>query len=184
METYKLIKGFPLYEISNYGNVRNAKTKKIRKQQITTNGYLRVTLYNKSIKRYTFFVHRLVWLNFVGDIPNGLQINHKDENKTNNHLDNLELLTPKENSNYGNRNKNVSNNAKNTHCKVVYQFTIDNQFIKSFPSTKQVQRELGYSATHIADCCRGVNTDKRKPKGSVNVNTAYGFKWSYNPPTN
>lgn len=183
METYKSIKGFPLYEISNYGNVRNAQSKKLRKQQITKSGYLRIVLYDDNLNRKIFFVHRLVWINFVSDIPKGFQINHKDENKINNHLCNLELMTPKENSNYGNRNKLVSEHTKNTHCKTVYQFTLNGDYIKSFPSTKEVQRQLGFDSSHIADCCRGKYTDKRKPKGYCNANSAYGFKWSYNPPT-
>lgn len=184
MEKYKIISGFPMYEISNYGNIRNVKTKRPRKLQQTPSGYLRVTLYEGTVKRHIFFVHRLVWLNFVGDIPSDLQINHKDENKTNNCLNNLELLTPKENSNYGNRNKNVSEHTKNTHSKTVYQFNLDGNFIKSFPSTKQIERELGFRSEHIADCCRGKVSDKRKIKGFTYVNSAYGFKWSYKPPTN
>lgn len=180
MEQYKPIKEFPLYEISNYGNVRNAKTKKNRKLQLTQNGYLRVNLLNGN-KRKMCFVHRLVWLNFIGEIKEGYQINHKDENKTNNHLENLELMTPKENSNYGNRNKNISNTKTNTNCKTVYQYNLNDELINVFPSTKEVQRQLGFLATHIADCCRKKVIDKRKPKGFVNINTAYGFKWSYNP---
>ncbi len=184
MEIYKTIKGFPLYEVSNYGNVRNAKTKKQRKTNLSQTGYERVTLYDGTIKRHIFFVHRLVWINFVGEIPNGYQINHKDECKTNNHLVNLELMTPKENSNYGSRNQRVSEHTKNTHSKTVYQFTLNGEYITSFPSTNEVERQLGFNSSHISDCCKGRITDKRKSKGYINVNSAYGYKWSYNPPVN
>lgn len=106
-----------LYEISNLGNVRskdriveaNSRWGVIRKmlfkgkpikQFVGNNGYSKVSLC-KDAKPISKDVHRLVYIAFNGEIPEGMFVNHIDENKKNNRLDNLNLLTPKENTNYG-----------------------------------------------------------------------------------
>ena len=70
------------------------------------NGYINVYLrcIDGKNKSRSFLFHRVIWFYFNGEIPKGYEINHKDEDKTNNALDNLELLTRKENVNYGTRN--------------------------------------------------------------------------------
>lgn len=65
-------------------------------------GYRRVNLC-KNGKKKQYLVHRLVVAAFIGKIPKGMQINHKDENRANNHLNNLEICTPAYNCNYGTR---------------------------------------------------------------------------------
>ena len=86
-----------LYEVSNYGRVRSVyRYKRILKPMISNSGYERVDLF-KNKNRKQFSVHRLVALTFI-DNPEGKEIvNHKDENKLNNHMDNLEWVTNKEN---------------------------------------------------------------------------------------
>lgn len=113
-EIWKPIKGFEgLYEVSNLGRVK-ALTRTIRskrnyvrthkgvmlRQQIECNGYYRVRL-SKNSKAFRFVTHRLVAIAFIPNPHNYPQINHKDENKLNNHVDNLEWCTPKYNINYG-----------------------------------------------------------------------------------
>lgn len=88
----------------------------------TKDGYLRVTLKSDKGEIRTFLCHRLIWQLFVGEIPKGMQVNHKDENKFNNEIildengkmigGNLELVTSKENCNYGNRNMKISEKCK------------------------------------------------------------------------
>lgn len=94
-----------LYEISNLGNVRRLRFinsrhnfEKIRmcKQTLNTWGYMTVNL-SKNGKSNTKRVHRLVATTFLGD--SNLQVDHIDGNKQNNRLDNLEYVTPKENTN-------------------------------------------------------------------------------------
>ena len=93
-EVWKDIKGYEnLYEISNFGNVRN-KNKQLKKQY-DNKGYLCVELY-KNNKRSHFRVHRLIMMTF-NDNNHNLDINHKDGNKYNNSIDNLEWCTRKEN---------------------------------------------------------------------------------------
>lgn len=95
-EIWKPIKNYETYyEVSNLGNVRNYKTKKILKGDINTCGYRRVVLYAPVKKR--FFIHRLVAYHFCDGYQEELIVNHKDGNKLNNMADNLEWVTRSEN---------------------------------------------------------------------------------------
>lgn len=99
-ETWKDIKGYEgLYKISNLGRIKN-KRNKFKYPPTMDNGYKKVVLYKNGVLK-NHLVHRLVWMTFNGEIPNDMQVNHIDENKENNCLWNLELMTPKENINYG-----------------------------------------------------------------------------------
>lgn len=109
-ETWKTIKGFPDYEVSTYGNVRNIKTKKILKPFIENKQkpYLRVELFNNG-KGNKLYIHVLVSKAFIPDTghnPDGSimighhQVNHRDENKQNNNVLNLEWCDSRYNMNY------------------------------------------------------------------------------------
>lgn len=163
-----------LYQISNFGRVKSLKYHRSDKERILKpkkekNGYLQINLY-KDEKLKTMFIHRLVANAFI---PNEdifkTQINHKDENKENNNVNNLEFSTPKENSNYGTRNERMAK-AKINHpkkSKQVNQYSLDGNFIRSFPSTMEIERQLGFSNVCISACCLG----KQK--------TAYNYIWKY-----
>lgn len=161
-----------IYQASNLGRVKSLKRpyglkEKILKPQINDSGYYRVELWKQSIGKH-YKVHRLVWEAFNGSIPEGLQVNHINEIKTDNRLENLNLMTCKENNNYGTHNKRVAKKMTNGKLsKVVLQFTLDNILVKEYPSAHQVERETGFCNQHILDCCKG----KQK--------TAYGYKWKY-----
>ena len=171
-EIWKDIKGFEgLYQVSNLGRVKSLKRfrkgkngslaplkEKILKPLITHNGYYQVELYKNSIKK-KYYVHRLVWIAFNGQIPEEYEINHLDERPVNNALSNLSLVTHKENINFGTRTEKCS--------KPVLQFTIEGIFIKEYPSIIQAEREAGFDSQHICACCKG----KRK--------TAGGYIWKY-----
>lgn len=103
-----------LYRVSEWGDVMSlqGRKKKLLKTRYDKHGYLRVNL-NKNNICQTYQVHRLVATAFcegAGEFP---EVNHKDEDKTNNHRDNLEWCTSKYNVNYGTRNKRVSQSRKN-----------------------------------------------------------------------
>lgn len=106
METWKAIKGYEgLYEVSNTGKVRSLKFGKVKELSPgNSSRYLIVDLCKEG-KRQHFKVHRLVVEAFIGEIPKGLVVNHKDENPQNNNVDNLEICTQKYNLNYGTRNE-------------------------------------------------------------------------------
>ena len=129
MEEWKDIKGYErLYQVSNEGNVKSVdrivaansrwgsaremlfKSKMI-KQFLGMNGYMKVSLSKNGVIK-SKDVHRMVYEAFCGTIDNDLQVNHKDECKTNNKLENLELLTPKENTNYGTHNERMKESKR------------------------------------------------------------------------
>ena len=87
-------------------------------------GYLKVMLTNSSGIRKGYFVHRLVMKSFVGE--SALQVNHLDENKKNNNLDNLEYCTYEYNNNYGSHNIKVGI----SHKKAIRQLSLDGSLIK------------------------------------------------------
>ena len=123
-EIWKDIKDFEgLYQVSNLGKVKRIKSiivdisqggvrtreipERLLKQSFVGCGYCSVMLSKKGKVR-RFNVHRLVAEAFIPNPSNLPEINHKDENKTNNREDNLEWCTPKYNANYGNRNSLIS----------------------------------------------------------------------------
>lgn len=176
-EIWKDIKGFEgVYQASNLGRVKSLERidalgrkveEKILKPGINQYGYYQVELYKNSIGKM-YQVHRLVYEAFNGQIPEGLQVNHINEIKTDNRLENLNLMTPKENTNYGTgierRSKKQINGKKS---KPVLQFTLDDIFVKEFPSAMQVERETGFAFSNICACCRG------------KLKQAYGYIWKY-----
>lgn len=111
-EIWKPINGYEnIYLISSYGRVWNIKYNKIMKNQ-QKHGYLALTL-TKDKKQKGYLIHRLVALHFIPNPNNYPQVNHMDENKQNNHVENLEWCTSQYNNNYGTRNKRIS--KKNKH---------------------------------------------------------------------
>jgi len=160
-EIWKAIPGFDNYEVSNIGNVRRIDGTQMKIFK-TANGYMRVGLRANGI-RSQLLVHRLVLSAFVGPCPDGKQVNHIDEDRSNNNLYNLEYVTAKENINYGSCiEKGVSKRVK-----AVAQYSLDNVFITSFPSIKAASQFSGVSSENICSCCRG-----GRP-------FAGGFRWTY-----
>jgi len=98
-----LISFVPPYRVSSLGRIKNIKGK-IIKPQITHRGYKRVCLRREDGSKSYLYVHRLVACAFMGSIKTGLQVNHKDCNKTNNKVWNLEYVTLKENLEHGRLN--------------------------------------------------------------------------------
>ena len=117
MEIWKDIPGYEgLYKVSNLGRIKslgNGKTRKENILRLTKDkyGYLYITL-SENGKLKKFKVHRLVAMAFIPNPNNYTQINHKDENRSNNRVENLEWCTQKYNNNYGNHSKNISNAIK------------------------------------------------------------------------
>lgn len=169
-ETWKPIIGYEgLYEVSNYGNIRSLfRYKKVLKPWPTSIGYLMVYL-SKDNSRKAFLVHRLVASAFLENPDNKPQVNHLDEDRTNNNVSNLEWCTRKENHNYGSHKKKLSkahiNHPKKS--KSIAQCTKDGELISVFPSISEATRKTGISKSNICACCQG----KR--------NTCKGFVWRY-----
>ena len=147
------------YQVSNWGRVKSIKfgKERILKPQKDKDGYLQVTLC-KNNNQCQFKVHRLVAEVFLPNPNNYKEVNHKDENKTNNVVTNLEWCDRKYNQNYGTRTEKCS--------KKVYQYTLDGQFVKEWKSTMECGRN-GYRQGNVAACCRG------------KLKTYKGFIWRY-----
>ena len=162
-EIWKDVKGYEgLYQVSNLGNVKSLDrvvehekgnlTKRNLKGDIlkirTIHGYAYITL-SKDNKLKSYRVHRLVAQAFIPNPNNYPTVNHKDENRLNNRVDNLEWCTQKYNNDYsGTREKAVNANKKKVRC-------IETGEI--FDSTADAARYYNLkSPAHIAACCRGV----------------------------
>lgn len=161
---YKPIKDFNLYEIDENGNVKNKKRNHIIKSQVNHQGYLQVLL-TKNGKRFCRRVNRLVYESFIGEIPEGFQVNHINEDKLDNRVDNLNLVTAKENCNWGTRNNRIG--SKNS--KPILQINSLGIIIREWPSIMEAKRN-GYNAGLISMCC----------KGKRNIHAGYTWKYKFN----
>lgn len=162
----KEISGFEGYLVDEEGNIYSEKTGRFLSQSFTNDGYLKVGL-TKDGKVFTKAVHRLVAEAFIPNPTNLPEVNHIDENKVNNVVDNLEWCDSKYNCNYGTRNERMASSKLNGNSKKVRQLDLDDNFIREWPSVRQVERECGYNQAAISRAAIG----KQK--------TAYGYKWKY-----
>lgn len=196
-EIWKDINGYEgYYQISNYGNVRSLdryinytdgrikffKGKRM-KSHSSSFGYLCVKL-SKDGTAYHTFLHRLIAEAFIPNPENLPVINHKDENPTNNSIDNLEWCTYEYNNSYNNlierRSKNFKNKFRNgeykhsiSDCRRIIQLDFNCVPIKIWDTTWDIQKELGIRTGNISECVHG----KRKCAGK-DIDGNY-FHWMY-----
>jgi hypothetical protein len=98
-ELWAHIDEFSTYLVSNFGRVQNARTGHIlRPGGRTQRGYIQYHLVDESGQRHSFYIHRLVAAAFIDWDISGLEVDHLDDDNTNNFVDNLEIVTPKVNS--------------------------------------------------------------------------------------
>ena len=179
-EEWKDIKDYPNYMVSNLGIVKSIgrwvykeyrgkrwQREKILKSSVNKDGYLFVGLYKNRKVKY-FRIHRLVAEAFIKNPNNYPQVNHKDENKQNNCVKNLEWCDAKYNNNYGTKNKRI---AEKLSKPVLQIDKITNEVIAEFPSIIEVQRQLGINQSTISKCCLGKQ------------NTCGGYKWQFKSTT-
>lgn len=167
IEEWKPVVGYEgIYEVSSLGRVKSlnynhTKQEKILKQNKNKDGYLYVNIHKQG-KGKNFTVHRLVANAFIPN-PNIYPcVNHKDEDKTNNCVSNLEWCDVKYNTNFGTSiQRRVEKQSKQ-----VYQYDEQGNLVKLWPSTQECKRN-GFNRTNIYACCIG---KLRRYKG---------FKWSY-----
>ena len=156
----KDIKGYEgLYGITSCGKVWSYYSKKFLKPWVSRSGYLCVNLH-KDGKDKNYSIHRLVAEAYIPNNENLPEVNHKDENKTNNCLQNLEWCNHKYNQNYGTINERISNSKKIP----ILQYTLDREFLREWPSATDVGKK---DSTNIINCLKG------------RTKTAYGYVWKY-----
>lgn len=174
MEVWKLINDYPNYSVSNLGRVKSNVTGRVLKSAVGSNGYCTVVLYNSSGgKSHT--IHRLVAKYFLENYSNTLEVNHKDEDKTNNNVSNLEMCTRIYNRCYGTA---IDRHKKKLSFPIV-QMSTDGEIIRTFDSIKEASRTLGLKASSIAYCCKGGYYDKHRNSFHT-VSTVGGYKFAYN----
>lgn len=177
-EIWKDVAGYEgLYQVSNLGKVRSLDRKikcsnsirfykgKILSQCIDDKGYYRVLL-SAAAKHKSVQVHRLVAKAFIANLDNLPEVNHKDEDPSNNCVDNLEWCSKIYNLEYG---TGMQRSQKSQHRKAVLQYDANNNLLNEYEGVNQAAMAIGKpkDATAITKCCRGKNK------------TAHGYIWKY-----
>lgn len=154
-EIWKDINKHPNYKISNFGRI--SKNNYLVSQYIYV--YPRV-----SLKKKTYLVHRLLAMTFIPNLNNLPVVNHKDGNKENNLLSNLEWISYSENIQHANDNGLI----KYKKAQKIDQYTLEGEYIKTWPSISKAGKGLNISKYTIIQCLRGV------------FSTAGLYLWKYN----
>ena len=162
------------YQVSSEGRVKSLERKvpkwdgertvkeRILKPCVTGSGYLYVNLYAGGRTRM-FYVHRLVCQAFHDNPDNKPQVNHLNEDKTDNRACNLEWCTAEENTNFGTRTER----SRKTLSKPVGQYTRDGELIRIWSSAREAQRQAGFNQSNISKVACG------------KYKQAYGCIWRY-----
>jgi hypothetical protein len=168
-EEWKDIVGYEgLYQVSTLGRVKSnprngtINNTRILKLKTESNGYLRVCL-SKNNKKQSYGVHRLVYETFVGPIPEGMQVNHINEDKTDNRVSNLNLMTPLENTNWGTGIRRRADKIK----RKIEQYTKEGELVGIFDSLTLAEKVFDFDKRNIHKCLKG------------DIPTAYGYVWKY-----
>lgn len=176
MEVWKDVDGYEgIYQVSDAGRVRSIDRVTNRGRRLKgrllspapggrTKEYRSVQLFNLDGKPERKYVHQLVAFAFIGSKPSGCQINHIDENKSNNAANNLEWVSASENINYGVRNRK---DAAHKNKAVVQIAPLNMEVVHVYPSATFAEAATGIWRAHISACCLG----KQK--------TAGGYAWRF-----
>lgn len=165
-EIWKKIEEYNDYQVSNLGRVKSLKNKKekVLKPSKNSSGYLQVVL-SKNGKVKSHFIHKLVAKAFVDNKNKYIEVNHIDENKTNNFYSNLEWCDRKYNMNYG----TIKAKQAKAQMKKVAKLSKDGKVLQVYESIKEAAKANNCIETHIVACCRHKN----------HYITHKGYKWEY-----
>lgn len=177
-EIWIVINDYPLYSISNLGNVKNNKTNLKLKIDHNKDGYCQVKLYNAKPKTKT--IHRIVALHFIENPENKQEVNHKDGNKENNCVNNLEWVTKKENKIHAdttglwvlseNHKQALQKGLREKRSKIVCKYDLQMNLIETYSCTREAALLNNAKQANIVNCCNGKKGYKTV-KGFI-----YGYK--------
>ena len=179
-EIWKPVVGYEgFYEVSNIGKVRSlarivecndGRKRKIKdrilKGSSYSGGYSGVTLHKDGCTK-SVNIHRIVAEAFVPNPLEKEEVNHKDENPSNNHASNLEWVTHKENINYGTRTERARETTTKLQGKAVQQFSKDGKLVAEYESLSAAGNATGTHVPNILKCAKGI------------YKTAGGYIWKY-----
>ena len=182
-----------LYQASNIGRMRsldrwvsskNGSMRFIKGRILklfnNNQGYLHVVL-SKNNKVKAYLVHRIIAETFLPNTDNLPCVNHKDEDKTNNSVENLEWCDAKYNSNYGTRNERMSKSLTNNiyTSRKVDVYDLDMNFIETLPSIEECGRKYNVSTGNVGHCCNGGRWSDKTHTTWRKVNRVgnYIFRW-------
>ena len=149
------------YAASKNGNILSLKTKKILKMNKEKQGYLKFTIYNKKIEKpLNYKQHRFVYEVFQGPIPRCFEIDHQNNDKTDNRIKNLQLLTKKQ-------------NLQKSLSKPIISINVGNRKEKRHVSIKKASIDLDINFSHISKICR----KKCKTTSSKKDGKKYTFRY-------
>ena len=171
------------YEVYPNGKIWSYSHKKWLKHHTNKDGYQQVCLTDNEGKKKTYFLHRVVYEAVTREqIPQGYEINHRSEAKDENMISNLELLSHKENCNFGSRNTRIANNTNRS--KAISKANTNNpkrstsvgafkdgKLVLTFQSTAEAGRQ-GFKQGNVSKCCN--NCFNREGN-----NKYKGFEWKY-----
>lgn len=181
-------RNFDKYEVYPDGRIWSYSRNKFLKPSTNKNGYQVVCLTDNSGKQNVYKLHRVVYESVTGEpIPENLQVNHINEDKTDNRFfENLNLMTPKENLNWGTRNERSSKTLKNNtnRSKAISKALTNNQkiskavgafkngeLVMTFQSTNEADRN-GFKKCAVSSCCRNYFN---RPGNNIYK----GYEWRY-----
>ena len=149
-EVKKMWKQYYNYMISDKGEVKNLSSQTLLKGNKKKNGYIEYCLYIDGERKYKL-IRRLVAELFIENPLNFDQVNHKDGNKENNHIKNLEWVNSSKNNAHA-----WENNLNKPHVlRVVNQYDLNYNFIKTFESVAEAARKTGANRKGISAVCLG-----------------------------
>ena len=159
-----MFRDFNKYEIYDDGSIWSYARNKWRKPFKKPDGYWNIVLRDNDGNLKNFYLHRVIYEAVSGQpIPDGMDVNHINEDKSDNRFENLNLMTRKENVNFG---TGIKRRIK-TQSKSVAQYDKEGNVINIYPSLMEVHRQLGFSQGNVSQCCNG------------RCKQAYGFIWRY-----
>lgn len=152
----QLISGFKDYSVTKNGQIFSHKTNKFKKPFTDKAGYVRIQLYQNN-KKKNYYLHRLIANTYLPNYDSNLQVNHKDGNKSNNNITNLEWVTPKENIKHSLNNK--LRKKYYPQC-VTYKLILDTLTGVFYNDIKEASKYSNYDYRYLRGMLNGNHKNK------------------------